>query len=105
MYLNIDFLIAKDLRYKRLPGGGEKMNRNVSIIVVLLVLVVIAGYLIWLRSKVATIATPVVEQTAQVTPVSTATPVISASPSATPKVKEATGSTKTKSATGSSVKK
>lgn len=77
------------------------MNRNVSIIVVILVLVVIAGYLVWLRSKVTPVVSPRVEQQVQVTP----TPTEVASPSATPKVKEATGSIKLKGATSSSTGK
>ena len=69
------------------------MNRNVSIVVVILVLVVIAGYLVWLRSKVTAPVAPQVEQE-QVTATPEATLV--ASPSATPK--EATGSVKQKTA-------
>lgn len=79
------------------------MNRNVSIVVVILVLVVIAGYLIWLRSKVTPVVSPKVEQQVQVTSIPTPTAI--ASPSATPKAKEATGSTKAKSATSSSTGK
>lgn len=66
------------------------MNRNVTIVVVILVLVVIAGYLVWLRSRVASPVVPVedqIEVTASPSPSETA----SASPSATPG-KEATGS-------------
>ncbi len=72
------------------------MNRNVSIVVVILVLVVIAGYLVWLRSKISTPVVPGVEQV-QVTAEPTITPIAttSASPSATPG-KEATGSIKQK---------
>lgn len=77
------------------------MNRNVSIVVVILVLVVIAGYLVWLRSKVTPVISPQVEQQAQVTP--TPTPTAVASPSATPKAKEATGSVKQKTATPGAV--
>ncbi|MBI2019478.1 hypothetical protein HYS95_02290 [Candidatus Daviesbacteria bacterium] len=73
------------------------MNRNVSIVVVLLVLVVIAGYLIWLRSKVQPVITPEV----QVMP--TVSPEMSASPSATPR--EATASVRPQSATSSSTKR
>lgn len=80
------------------------MNRNVSIVVVILVLVVIAGYLIWLRSKVTPTVLPKVEEQAQqVTATASATAVASAS--VTPGVKEATGAVKTKSATSSSTKK
>lgn len=78
------------------------MNRNVSIVVVLLVLVVIAGYLVWLRSKVAPLESPKLEEQVQVIP--TATPTAVASPSAEPADKEATGATKTKTATPSSTR-
>lgn len=77
------------------------MHRNVSIVVVLLVLVVIAGYLIWLRGKVTPIVSPDLEQQVQVT----SAPTMTASPSATPSGKEATGSVKPKGATTSSIKK
>ncbi|MBI2086536.1 hypothetical protein HYT74_04290 [Candidatus Daviesbacteria bacterium] len=80
------------------------MNRNVSIVVVILVLVVIAGYLIWLRSKVAPAVSPrAEEQVQQVT--ATASADVVASASATPGVKGATGSAKPKSATPSSTKR
>jgi len=81
------------------------MNRNISIVVVLLVLVVIAGYLIWLRSKFQPVTTPRVTEQVQVTP--TATPVVvpTASPSAVPVTKEATGSVKQKTATPAATRK
>jgi len=80
------------------------MNRNVSIVVVILVLVVITGYLIWFRSKVTPTVSPGAEEQAQqVTATASAAAVASAS--ATPGVKEATDSAKTKSATSSSNKK
>lgn len=85
-----------------MPGGGELMNRNVSIIVALLVLVVIAGYLVWLRSKVQPFVSPKLEEQVQVTP--TIAPTMSASPSASPG-KEATGAAKQKGSTPSSTKK
>lgn len=69
------------------------MNRNVSIVVVILVLVVIAGYLVWLRSKVTAPVTPSVEEQVEVTATPQATLV--ASPSATP-AEEATGAGKQK---------
>ncbi len=75
------------------------MNRNISIVVVLLVLVVIAGYLIWIRSKISQPVTP--QATPEVTVVPTSTPEVSASPSATPGVKAATGSAKQKVSTPS----
>lgn len=72
------------------------MNRNVSIVVVILVLVVIAGYMVWLRSKVSTPVIPVTEQV-QVTVPPTVVPsaTTSATPSAIPG-KEATGGVKQK---------
>lgn len=73
------------------------MNRNVSIVIILLVLVVIAGYLVWLRSKVESSVSPQVEQEVQVTP--EATIVSIASPSATPEEKVATGTAKPRTAT------
>lgn len=76
------------------------MNRNVSIVVVILVLVVIAGYLVWLRSRYQPVASP--NLTPGVTAVPTGSPAETASPSATPGVKEATGSMKEKTSTGSS---
>lgn len=72
------------------------MNRNVSIVVVLLVLVVIAGYLVWLRSRVAPTVSPELQGETQVIPTPEAT--ITASPSATPG-QEATGSVKQKTST------
>lgn len=73
------------------------MNRNVTIVVIILVLVVIAGYLIWLRSKFQPPVTPQVQEQVQVTP--TPQPTVEASPSATPGGKEATGSMKQKTGT------
>lgn len=79
------------------------MNKNVSIVVVLLVLVVIVGYLIWIRSQGTLTISPKAEEEVQATP----TPIESgptsiATPSATPGGKEATGSTKQKVSTPSS---
>lgn len=73
------------------------MNRNVSIVIAILVLVVIAGYLVWLRSKVVPSVSPQLEQQVQVTPSPEPTPA--ATSSAVPAGKEATGSVKVKSAT------
>lgn len=73
------------------------MNRNVAIVVVILVVVVIVGYLIWLRSRVQQPIVPSVNEPVQVSP----TPSEPASPSATPK--EATGSVRQRTSTGSSV--
>lgn len=74
------------------------INRNVSIVVVILVLVVIAGYLVWLRSKYQAPVSPAanVEEQMVVSP----TPSASASAKmATPSGKEATGSMKEKTST------
>lgn len=79
------------------------MNRNVSMVVAILVLVVIAGYLIWLRSRVAPTVSPRAEEQVQTTATASATAV--ASSSAVPGAKEATSSVKAKSATSSSTKK
>jgi len=68
-------------------------------VVIILVLVVIAGYLVWLRSRYQPPVSPRVEETIQVTP--TPEPTKLASPSATPGVKEATGSMKEKTSTSS----
>lgn len=67
------------------------MNKNVAIVVVILVLVVVAGYLIWLRSRTSV---PVVPQPSpeEATVEPTATPEQTATPSASPKGREATGS-------------
>lgn len=71
------------------------MNRNVSIIVAILVLVVIAGYLVWIRNRYQSPVNVVPETQITVT----ASPTPTASGSAMPKTKEATASTKTKNAT------
>lgn len=79
------------------------MNRNVSIVVIILVLVVIAGYLVWIRSKVQPPVSPKTEEQVQATP--TLLPTAVASVSATPAGKEATGSVKPKSATPGAAKR
>lgn len=82
------------------------MSRNVTIVVIILILVVIAGYLVWLRSRYQPPVSPQVEQIQQaVTPKPESTPQKTASPSATPGAKEATGSMKEKVATAASTKK
>ena len=74
------------------------MNRNVAIVTAILVLVVIAGYLVWLRSRYqAPVSPQPVQEEVQATP--TSTPLTTASPSASPK--EATGSVRQKSPTPS----
>ena len=83
------------------------MNRNVTIVVIILVLVVIAGYLIWLRSRyqqsIYLQTSPEITATTVPTPIST--PVVTASPSATPGAKEATGSVKQKTATPGGIRR
>lgn len=79
------------------------INRNISIVVVILVLVVIAGYLIWIRSKYQSSVSPQASPEVTITPISS--PQQSATPSATPGGKEATGSMKVKTATASSTGK
>ena len=79
------------------------MSKNVSIVVVILVLVVIAGYLVWLRSKYQPSVSPKVEQ--QEVMVSPTPESTSSAMPATPSAKEATGSMKEKGSTSSSTKK
>ncbi|MBI3109540.1 hypothetical protein HYZ06_00685 [Candidatus Daviesbacteria bacterium] len=74
-----------------------KLNRNVAIVTAILVLVVIAGYLVWLRSRYQPPVSPQAGGEVQVTP--SPEPSVSASPSATPAGKEATGSVKQKTST------
>lgn len=66
---------------------------------IILVLVVIAGYLVWLRSRSQAPVSPAVEQEVEVTP--TAQPEMTATPSATPGAGEATKSGRTRTATPS----
>lgn len=80
------------------------MSRNVTIVVVILVLVVIAGYLVWLRSRYQQPVSPQLEEQQEV--VVTAAPVATdEAEQASPSAKEATGSVKEKASTGSSSKK
>ncbi|MCL5783993.1 MAG: hypothetical protein M1142_01395 [Patescibacteria group bacterium] len=63
------------------------MNRNVTVLVIILIIILISGYLIWLRQKfqAAPVSQPVVTQTPQVlTPTPTPTPTITATPTASP---------------------
>lgn len=78
------------------------MNRNITIVIALLLVVVIAGYLVWLRSKVSVPVSPKVEVEVQVVP--TAVPTATASASAA-LGKEATTATKAKNATTSPVRR
>lgn len=74
------------------------LNRNVAIVTIILVVVVIAGYLVWLRSRYQAPVSPVpVQEEIQATP--TSTPQEIASPSAAPGLKEATPATKQKTST------
>jgi len=81
------------------------MNRNVTIVVILLVLVVIAGYLIWIRSRFETPVSPQSTTEVTVVPSPTSSSVITATPSATPGGKEATGSMKQKTSTSPAMAK
>lgn len=76
------------------------MNRNVTIVVIILVLVVIAGYLVWLRSRYQPPVSPKVETQPEVTATAVPTASVSAQP-ATSSAKEATGSMKEKTSTSS----
>ncbi|MBI2596625.1 hypothetical protein HYW41_00490 [Candidatus Daviesbacteria bacterium] len=67
--------------------------------VTILVLVVIAGYLVWLRSRYQPPISPQINEEIQVTPSPASSPEQSASPSASPQGKEATGSVRQRSAT------
>ena len=104
MSRSIDFRQEKGLRCLKLPQqGGERMNRNVSIVIAVLVLVVIAGYLVWLRSKVDPSVSPGLEQQVQVTP--SPEPTLIATPSAVPADREATSSVRSKNATSGATRR
>lgn len=79
------------------------MSRNVSILIIILVIVVVAGYLVWLRGRfqapkeeiTPTPAQQVIEPSPSVTQ-AVATPSATTSPTTTPSSKRsATGSAKT----------
>lgn len=76
------------------------MNKNVAIVTVILVLVVIAGYLVWLRSRFQQPVSPKPTEEIVVTPTPSPTP--QATPTATPSAEEATGPARQKTATPSS---
>ena len=59
------------------------MSRNVTIVVIILILVVIAGYLVWLRGQYQPPQAPSV-QVEQSTPTPSVSPVPEATKSATP---------------------
>lgn len=78
------------------------MNRNMTIVIIILVLVVIAGYLVWLRSKVQTPVSPQVievEEEVVVSPSPQLEATPTATPAASPGAKEATPATKQKTGT------
>ena len=67
--------------------GVFLMNRNVTILIVFLTVIVVAGYLLWLRGKISSSepAAPVPTPTVTSAPIPTIEPIVSASPSASPK--------------------
>lgn len=65
-------------------------------------MVVIAGYLVWLRSRIQQPVSPVVSEEEVVTPSPEILASPTATPSATPGAKEATAPAKTKTSTPSS---
>lgn len=84
------------------------MNRNVSILIVILIILLIAGYLLLLRSRIQKIdsnitPTPVVEEKISETPIPTSG-VTAASSSATPSATPSAKPTKTSTGSGSKVK-
>ena len=80
------------------------INRNVSIVIIILVLVVIAGYLVWLRNKYQPPVSP--KSDVSLDMVVSPTPEASSSGQmATPSGKEATGSMKAKNATSPAMAK
>lgn len=77
------------------------MNRNVAIVTAILVVVVVTGYFVWLRSRYQQpIVAPSVEEVL-VSPSPAESPSFSATPSASPK-KEATKAAELKVSTQSS---
>lgn len=82
------------------------MHRNVTVVIIILILVVIAGYLVWLRSRFEqSVPQEVNVQTEIITPTPSPLVMETASPSATPITKQASPSAKPKSATSSAAKK
>lgn len=66
------------------------MNRNVTIVVIILILVVIAGYLVWLRGQYQPPAAPSVQTVEQPSPSLSPSP----EPTATPKPASPSGKQK-----------
>lgn len=77
------------------------MNRNVTIVVILLIFAVIAAYLVWLRGQFQQQMSAVSTEQVQTSP----SPVMTPTPVATTSAKEATASVKPKTATPSSTRK
>lgn len=79
------------------------MNRNVTIVVILLIFAVIAAYLVWLRGQFQQ------QMSVTDTPVATMEPTVAPTPSPTPEAttsaKVSTSSAKPKTATPSSTRK
>lgn len=82
----MDLLKSKRFAYtkknKNLPGRGDYMSRNVTIVVIILIVVLLAGYLVWLRGRYSPLdqgGLNTVEVTPTPTPTPQATPTASAS--------------------------
>jgi len=84
------------------------MSRNVTILIVILVIVLIAGYLVWLRNKFMgpAAASPIPQVTMIATPTLEPSPSQIASPSATASASgKASPTAKAKTATPAGVKR
>lgn len=81
----------------------NKLNRNITIVVIILIIVLLAGYLVWLRGRYLTPENSATQTVENVTPaptiVATIQPTASASASATPKVSPTASSSATVKAT------
>lgn len=63
------------------------MNKNVTILIIVLTIILIAGYLVWLRGKFQTspvLITPIPTPMVTIEPTEIPTPTVEASPTATP---------------------
>lgn len=70
-------------------GVSKFMSRNVTILIIILTVLVVAGYLLWLRSRLSSeevMVAPTPTPTVVATPTLPPTPTAVASPSAIPKV-------------------